>query len=192
MLSVRPVFISNNSLTMHVQTDKPAYDRRERVNLDISTTDVSGRPVFASLAVSVSDSALTPESSLFLPAADDAFNTGLYLMQAKDMANAERDLYMLIQKDRFKNRRQAMGETQAVEDSFLHIQRTVYTAGQKPAPQKVVVLFSKEGGVLLDTDTTDITGGFHFPVSGYADSTQFMLRTTSLAGRAEALNILLR
>ena len=191
VVSQRNIYISINSDSNRIiaSADKPVYEPREKVKLNISVPPVDHHPMVALFTVSVTDNrfagdipdVLSDEAQLFQAAGN---------AQQKQFSPAEIDLIMLTQKNlypqwRYGDNNITMSSPVHFEDStLLDIKGKIVDKKNEPLKNYIVNLFSGDKRI-FKIDTTDGNGHFIIQLSDYYDGTQFNLKLTNLKGQGE-------
>jgi hypothetical protein len=185
IVSQRAIYIDSNSTKIDIQTDKPGYKPREKVELNIAVSGFDNRPVKGLLSVSVTDDRLTPEN---------AFNefqlAGFYAKNQELEDTTGSDLQMLTRQNQYEDWKfnnsmvlPAEANHATIADANpLVMSGSVLNKKNEPLQREMVNLFSKEQNIFT-TDTTSETGHFQFILPDIADGTQFNLKLTSLEGK---------
>ncbi|HEY4876539.1 MAG TPA: Plug domain-containing protein, partial [Puia sp.] len=197
VVSQRNIYISINSDSNRIiaSADKPVYEPREKVKLNISVPPVDHHPMVALFTVSVTDNrfagdipdVLSDEAQLFQAAGN---------AQQKQFSPAEIDLIMLTQKNlypqwRYGDNNITMSSPVHFEDStLLDIKGKIVDKKNEPLKNYIVNLFSGDKRI-FKIDTTDGNGHFIIQLSDYYDGTQFNLKLTNLKGQGEEGKVIL-
>jgi len=178
LLSERKIFINRNNYTVNITTDKPNYAARDKARVNIDVTGPDGKPLVASLNVSVQDDRLMAMSDeikndTIYPAQPTEMND--WLKHNKNSFTAEDiDLFMLAQKPTFINwqKQTANPTTYADETSLLqNLTGTVVNRRILPLKGKIVTAMALTGATpYLALDTSNSAGVFQFPLPANRDS----------------------
>ncbi|HLY70744.1 MAG TPA: Plug domain-containing protein [Puia sp.] len=197
VLSQRNIYVNVNSDSNRIvaSTDKPNYEPREKVKLNINVLPVDHRPMAALFTVSATDSrfaagipdVLRDETQLF-----EAARNG----HEKQFSPAEIDLILLTQKDLYPQWR--YGDSQITMSSPLHpedstlldIKGKIVNKKNEPLKNYIVNLFSEDKRI-FKIDTTNGNGYFIIQLPDYYDGTQFNLKLTNIKGQAEEGKVIL-
>lgn len=192
LLSERKVFINKNNYAVNVTTDKPDYAARDKAHIDINITGPDGKPLVATLNISVQDDRLMAMS-------DEIKNDTLYpsqpaglndwLKRNKNSFTAEEiDLFMLAQKPAFTNWQKQVATPPAQKDETSLLQNltgTVVNRRMQPLKDKIVTAISLTGvNPYLALDTTNAGGMFQLPLPTNRDS---MLLKVQVKNRRESV-----
>jgi TonB-dependent SusC/RagA subfamily outer membrane receptor len=173
LLSERAIYLKQRSV-LTAQMNKPVYNKREKVVLDIKVKDAGGLPLLTTLSLSVANNQF-----IELPDRNNAEPRDLILPEDTAFSDEETDLLMLSRKSIYKNLLGNPAHTTALisNDSLLYIFGTVKNTKNNPLAGKPIVLFRKESS-FWDIDTTDAHGRFCFRLTDYSDSSLFTLQST--------------
>ncbi|WP_259070048.1 TonB-dependent receptor [Mucilaginibacter sp. X4EP1] len=202
-LSERLAFVQNpDQLKLSLNTDKPVYNKREPVKLNLNAQDKAGLNVNGSFSVSVID-----ESKILVD--DDAENTILsYLLLTSQLkgyiekpnyyfANVTKetrsnlDVLMLTQGYRRFVWKQLLNENNNttatnLPEQYLNIAGTlIIKKNGVPVPNSKVILLP-----LGQTTTTDEKGHFVFNNINFQSGTQLILKTASANGNNATILVL--
>lgn len=190
LLSERSVYIKNNNLHITVSTDKPQYNKRDKVTFNIAITDAAKHLIPSLVSIAVTDTLTVPinEQCTFkgLPYSAQDINNML-MAENECLTNEETDLLMYLKTNTYAMLNTTLTKkSYAKADSLLYITGTAFNIKNKaPLANKVLTLLSNLNNPVLYTDTTNDNGRFSFPVINYADSTQFAVQTQNLNGRPD-------
>lgn len=202
-LSERLAFVQNlDQLKLSLNTDKPVYNKREQVKLNLNAQNKEGLNVNGSFSVSVID-----ESKILVD--DDAENTILsYLLLTSELkgyiekpnyyfANVTRetrsnlDVLMLTQGYRRFVWKQLLNENNNttasnLPEQYLNVAGTlIIKKSGVPVPNSKVILLP-----LGQTTTTDEKGHFVFNNVNFQSGTQLILKTPSANGNNATILVL--
>jgi hypothetical protein len=174
LLSERSIYIKERS-QLTVQMNKPVYDKREKVIMDLSLMDADGLPLLTTLSLSVTNNQLVE-----LPERNSTNPGNLTLPEDILYSEEETDLLMLSRKSNYNNLITHSQDitTSINNDSLLYIYGTVKDQKNIPLAGKPIVL-SKTENSFWDIDTTDEKGKFCFRLTEYPDSTLFTVQSTT-------------
>ncbi|MEP6682470.1 MAG: hypothetical protein ABJA35_04385 [Parafilimonas sp.] len=166
LLSGRNIYISKNNVNVTVKTDKENYGARENVNMSISITDNTGKPVLATLSVAVNDSRVTDSINNFN---EDPF---------ANIPASETDLFMLASPehniDYWKNIYSLKADSPNTnKPDNLSISGIVLNRRGEPASNKKLMLISNNQNDLIFQDTTNAEGKFSLLTNGFNKGTAF-------------------
>lgn len=178
LLSERKVFINKNNYTINITADKPNYTARDKARVNIDVTGPEGKPLVASLNVSVQDDRLMAMSDeikndTIYPAGVAELND--WLKHNKSSFTAEEiDLFMLAQKATFTNWQKQAANLPAYNDEtslLKNLTGTVVNKRIQPLKGKIVTAISLTGiNPYLALDTTNNAGGFQLPLPANRDT----------------------
>lgn len=203
-LSERLSFVRNHDeLSLTLASDKPAYKKRDNVQLTIGAKDPSGAAAVGQFSIAVIDESKVPVN-------EDNEHTILdYLLLTSDLkgyieqpnyyfihddatTHADLDALMLTQGYRKFEWKNLLGSTAPAfaykPESALKIEGTVKTPNGQPAANEQVVLHSDISNNLL-TQTTDLNGHFKFEGLVYLDNTNFIIQLASAKGNKGSYKI---
>jgi len=190
-LNERMVFIQNpDLLNLTLVSNKPAYNKRENVQLSLNAKNKDGAGINGSFSISVVD-----ESKISVD--EDSENSILsYLLLASDVkgyiekpnyyfanvskeSRANLDVLMLTQGfRRFEWKELMTGSSTAAithqPEQYLDISGVLKNKNGAPIPNAKILLVS-----LAQTETTDAQGRFRFAKVGYQTGTGFILKMES-------------
>ena len=182
LVSERNIYIDKKDVVVNISTGSQTYLARENVRLNIDVADAAGRPLPATLAVSVVDSRIADTTNYF------------YNEPYKNYLPLDADLHMLAQNGRVKNLMEVKNvkniSSIIMEDPFA-ITGIVTDRKKQALQNKEVVLMSGEGAAFFIQDTTDAKGRFTFHLPDHDDSTKFTLQVNSLTGEKQEFAILM-
>ncbi|RZM28318.1 MAG: hypothetical protein EOO88_09460 [Pedobacter sp.] len=193
-ISERIVFIRNpDQMKVTVKTAKKRYKSRERLEVELESSDPTGKPVAGSFSVSVTDESKVPmeeglESTIFSNILLTSDLKGYiekpnyYFMADNDTVNKALDNLMLTQgyrrfswKEISKASPTEMKPLFKAESLGMEISGKVLTLGNDPLPNGKVTLMSLRSGILRDT-VTDAMGRFSFRDMVLTDSIRFAVQ----------------
>ncbi|HVX49035.1 MAG TPA: TonB-dependent receptor plug domain-containing protein, partial [Chitinophagaceae bacterium] len=171
LLSERKVFINKDNYKINIATDKPDYAARDNAGLNFAVTDAAGKPLVASLNVSVQDARLMNmsdeiKSDTIQPIeetqVDDWLKRNKNLFSARDI-----DLLMLAQKPTFTNWQFSHTQIEETDSTNLlkNLVGKVVNRKLQPMKQRVITAISVTGvNPYIGLDTTNEGGGFSLPL----------------------------
>jgi hypothetical protein len=180
VLSERGIYITKPNEQVKVFFDKATYYPREKIKMDIYVGDSVSNPVFAALAVSVTDDKMVQN-----PIYEDG-----PIVQLTDTNMELNDLIMLTQKPKYNNLyvdkiNEEIKSPQNIiknDAEFETIDGKVINRKNIPVSNRIVTLYSNKKINLFDTDTTDSQGKFSFRIPLHYDSIPFTLQVSNLKG----------
>jgi TonB-dependent SusC/RagA subfamily outer membrane receptor len=199
-LSERLVFNKNNDevTKLALSTNKPVYEKREKVNTDIYLTDNSGTALSGNLSVAITDdrdfrtdTTTTILSSLLLSSELKGYidNPAWYLQNSPQSVFALDLLMMTHGWRRYDIPEVVKGNIKYPEYAF---ENTRYITGQvksflleKPVENGDVTMLSSDGG--FGMLTTNSMGYFSFYGFDIADSTKFFIKASNKKGSERVL-----
>ncbi|HWB28674.1 MAG TPA: TonB-dependent receptor plug domain-containing protein [Chitinophagaceae bacterium] len=171
LLSERKVFINKDNYKISISPDKPDYAARDKAHVAFAVTDADGKPLVASLNVSIQDTRIMQmsdeiKSDTIEPVSPDHIDD--WLKHNKNtFSDADIDLLMLAQKPSFnKWRLPPLREFHADSTSLLlNLAGKVVNRRLQPLKQKIVTAISLTGtNPYIGLDTTNDRGGFALPL----------------------------
>ncbi len=196
-LNERLVFIDrHDSLNIQFRPDKPRYNARESVALQIKVTDRNGDPVSGNFSFAVTDDAQVKIDSLdseniitrMLLTSDlkgYVEQPGYYLNSKTSEAWQALDNLLLTQGWVGYDWQQVFNPsaiTYQPEKEFM-VKGSVFNVFNKPVKGTDVLLFSKKPSILMDT-VTDNAGKFVFDHFPRVDTPIFVLRAVNKHGKS--------
>jgi len=192
LFSERSIYVHQNNVRIKAETDKYLYGRRDEVTLNISITDANQHPIPSLIAISVADTLLTDrgEQCDFPGTAyNDRLRDNMFLAGNDCVTDGEKDLMMLVKNNTYQALSKTIYQPPGIDsDSLLYIKGKVLNEKNEPSANKILMLLSNSGDLIMHTDTTDNAGRFCFPLENYTDSTQFGLEVRDLNGRTQQNN----
>jgi len=178
ILSERSIYIPQTQVK--VATDKPVYNAREKVTMNIYIGDSVFHPMFSALSIAVTDDSIVKE-----PVYADGPVVAL-----SDTNRVLNDLLMLTSKSKYAgmyiqdinskiNNEEASSKN---EIEFETIEGMVLNRKKIPVPNRVVTLYTNKKISLFDTDTTNAQGRFSFKIPLHYDTIPFTLQVSNLKG----------
>ena len=189
LVSMRDIYIDRKDLQFIIHADKEDYATREKVKLHMKVTDFKEHPILALLSVSVTDDSLVKE--LPMPGyLNSLINDNIEIPENYDSdklinqySKEQRDLIMLTQKSDFEKQQI---DSHAINDdpdsSISVIKGKILDSKGHPQKNRIVTLYCFKNFMILETDTTDESGRFHFQLPDYPDSTEFTIQVTNSKG----------
>ncbi|MES2278100.1 MAG: TonB-dependent receptor plug domain-containing protein [Bacteroidota bacterium] len=191
----RLIFVDrNDGLIANVNTDKPEYAKRGKVNIGLDVTDAHQQPVVGSFSVAVTD-----ENKVTINEDNEATILSNLLLTSDIKGYIEQPNYYFNPNnpDRLKYLDQLLltqgwrrfSWVDLLADKFpvikyqpeqsLAISGSVLTLGNKPVPKAKVNLIARSGGGLMMLDTVaDEQGYFVFTGLDISDSAKVMVKAT--------------
>jgi len=192
----RLLFIGHNDgLTAHIKTDKAAYNKRDKVNLDLTVTDANGNPDIGSFSVAITDEGKVKQNE------DDETSILSNLLLTSDIkgyieqpnyyfnpANANRQKYLdeLLLTQGWRRfswadlQNNKFPELKYPHEQSLAVSGSITTMGNKPVPKGKVTLFAKTGGLPIIIDTVaDESGHYVFDNLNFPDSAKIVVKATN-------------
>ncbi|WP_214072385.1 carboxypeptidase-like regulatory domain-containing protein [Mucilaginibacter sp. dw_454] len=191
-LNERLIFIQNkDNNNISISSDKQAYTRRQKVQLNIDAKDQTGKPVGGNFSVSVVSETAVPSdeanensilSQLLLSSDIKGYieKPNYYFTNQNEETRANLDILMLTQGyRRFLWKNILSGSTVApyykAEPLGTEISGTLTTANHKPIPFGRVAIVSNKSGFFKDT-VTDKDGRFKFKKIFFTDGNEFTIQ----------------
>lgn len=197
-LCERLLFIQNyNFLDLSLNSDKPDYTKREKVNISLNVKDRSGKPAEGHFSVSVTDESKVPvdenaENTILTNLLLTSWLKGYieqpnyYFANINDKTLSDLDLVMLTHGYRRFEWKQLLNGTYPPiafqPENKLQITGTAKSLSGKPLAKAAVSLIAMNGGNFM-MDTTDNQGRFRFSNLVFLDSARFMLQAVNAKGK---------
>ncbi len=197
-LCERLLFVQNyDQLSLHAGSDKPEYNKREKVNIKLNAINASGDPASGHFSVAVIHEDNTP----FDKKAENTILTNLlltsdlkgyveqpnyYFTDTTVTARRNLDLLMLTQGYRRFEWEQILGNNNRPiayqPEKGLEISGAVKNLFDKPVAGGTITLLPLKGGQMLSS-VTDGKGVFHFSNLIFDDTTHFVLSAVNSKGK---------
>lgn len=161
--SERRVFIDKKSINVLIKTDKENYASRQKATVDVTVTDMSGKPLQSLFSVSVTDDRLVEWPSMI---------SGINNISTKDTVE-------LLKKQ--PNEIPLADGSYNTGDSGIVLSGYVKDRNGNSKEGQVITVFA-EGTSLVLTDTTDVNGRYSFPPFDFTDQSPFFTQVTDLKG----------
>jgi TonB-dependent SusC/RagA subfamily outer membrane receptor len=162
--STRRVFIDKKNIKVLIQADKETYAARQKAVINVSVSDLEGKPLQSLFSVSVTDDRLVGWPAL---------SSGTKMGDARDTVALLKEPATEIHKNAENYR--------ILGDSGIVISGTIKDRNGNTRPGLVITVFA-EGTSLVLTDTTDTNGKFSFPAFDFTDQSPFFTQVTDLKG----------
>jgi len=193
-VSERLIFNRNNDQAQLVfSSDKPYYQKREKITAEIHVTDSEGNPLAGHVSVAVTDDrdiaidALNTITSSLLLSSElkGVIESPGYYLQDHQEAKVALDLLMMTHGwRRYEIAEAIKGNHSLPEKSFEVLKEIAGSVKSlwlgKPVVNGEVQIFAKTGG--FDQTVTDNTGTFRFFLH-YPDSAQFIVQAKTQKGK---------
>jgi len=200
-IAERLVFIDHNDgLTAGIKTDKAGYNKRDKVNLDLTVTDANGDPAIGSFSVAVTDEGKVKQneddetsilSNLLLTSDIKGYieqpnyyfnpqnlNRSKYLDELLLTQGWRRFSWADLQNNKFP-------ELKYPHEQSLTVSGNITTMSNKPVPKGKVTLFAKTGGLPIIIDTVaDENGHYVFDNLNFPDSAKIVVRAANAKNNA--------
>ena len=202
-LNERIAFIFNNTglLSLHLNTNKKTYTPREKVEVDVKVTDLTGKPAKGAFSASVmseaalgnSEAASSILSNLLLTSDLKGYveNPGYYFTNTNEQTLADLDLLMLTQGYRSVSWQKILNNTaEAPAYDAMHafsFTGTLKTPGGKPVVGGKVRLLTTNGPPVIIDTLSDANGRFGFHDLTFKDSTRFALQANAQKGGSNVI-----
>ncbi len=173
MLSERDVYLTRQKPEVFVKTAKDRYGPREKVDLDIQIRDPDGKPVLAAYTVSVTDSRMTDNGSLFFQDTtfkDSTQDLDLFLLTGRAKENIIGGMQADLSDDR-----------PIIFDPFQFDGIMLNRKG-KGLWNYQISMISLGKKFLVLQDTTEMNGSFNFSVPEFNDSLEVEFKVKPLIG----------
>ncbi|MEP6465443.1 MAG: Plug domain-containing protein [Parafilimonas sp.] len=166
LLSERNIYVNKNNININVKTDKENYGARENVNMNIAVNDGKGKPVLATLSVSVNDSRVADSLNDF---SKDAL---------ANLSPGDADLYMLTSTGHNLNYWRNLysfniDSSVGSKPDILSISGLVLNKKHELVANKNIMLISNSASTLIFQDTTNASGKFSLQTNGFNKGTAF-------------------
>ncbi|TCD00185.1 carboxypeptidase-like regulatory domain-containing protein [Pedobacter psychroterrae] len=202
-ISERIVFVRNqDQMKVKIKTAKKSYNSREKVEVELESTDPTGKPVAGNFSVAVIDESKVPieeqmESTIFSNILLTSDLKGYiekpnyYFTAENDAVNRALDNLMLTQGYRrfsWKEITKTGSKSAEAKPVFkaeklgMDISGKVLTLGDQPLPDGKVTLMSLKAGIVMQA-ITDSAGKFRFEDLVLQDSLRFAVQATSANNR---------
>lgn len=197
----RLFFINHqHSLQVSIQPDKPSYEKREKVTLNVSVAASDKNPVTGNFSISVYDGAkvsdtehpVSIENYLLLTSDLKGFieDPGYYLKDTLKETRVHLDLLMMTHGWRRFSWQTLLKDPIKAADYFpekgLVVRGTVMKSlAKKPAMGASIKVLSKNGDILILT--SDSLGRFYSDKMVYYDSTELIIQTDNVKGKQTSL-----
>jgi hypothetical protein len=182
LMSQRSIYFPRNNILIEVKADKPNYQAREKVKLDIMLSDEKKQPVIALLSLAV-----TNDKTVSQPSEEQVLN---------EVIPGGKDFGLYTQKRGYEGLKYSWENSNNLPDPHwpgqaVYIKGKVLNKKGIPQNKQQVTLFSAQDQeeVSFGVDTTDATGSFHFPLPMYSDSISFQLEVTNFKGVQQDVSI---
>lgn len=184
-LSERSIYVRKGNPATTVSLDNSTYSKRSKALLTVQVRGGGNMPVPVSLAVDVTDStAMIPLSAanIMYNRLKGAFNN--WNLARLSLSNDELDLLALSAPSYYgKISEETTVSHETTEDDIFFIKGTLFNAKGVFLPGRQLQLISKTDNGFFMSDTTDEKGRFSFGLSGYVDSSQFILQMPHTSGK---------
>jgi len=196
-LCERLLFVQNyDQLSLALNSDKPAYAKREKANISLNVKDRAGDPVAGHFSVSVTDEDKVPVdanaentilANLLLTSDLKGYieQPNYYFSNITDKTTSDLDLVMLTNGYRRFEWKQLLNNAYPSiafqPDSNLEITGTAKSLGGKPLANASVSLIAMQGGQFKST-VTDDKGRFRFGNLVFSDTAKFILQAVNAKG----------
>lgn len=201
-VSERLIYVHHPNSNVTVTADKTNYRQREKVTLQLKTTDIAGKPLKGMYSISVTDDHVVKRNEndgnikthlLLSPYLKGYVEEPGYYFKSDDIATrGNLDLVMLTHgwsrfnwSDIESNARINSKE----KDSSLSITGKLTNNRNAPVSSYAVSLFSTSDNAFIGTDITNKQGEFHFTGIDYTDSTSFVIQIKNPKGLNEDVNV---
>ncbi|MEP6584676.1 MAG: TonB-dependent receptor plug domain-containing protein, partial [Ginsengibacter sp.] len=201
-VSERLIYVQRTKPKTSVVMDKPNYKQREKVTLQLKTTDAGGKPLGGMYSVSVTDDHVVKYNEddanikthlLLSPYLKGYVEEPGYYFKSDDQATQEYlDLVMLTHGwSRFTwNDIESNAKINSNQkDSSLSITGTLTIKNNTPAVGYSLALISASDDAFVGTDVTDEHGKFHFTGIDFTDSTSFVIQAKNRKGLNEDVEV---
>ncbi|HVX49034.1 MAG TPA: Plug domain-containing protein [Chitinophagaceae bacterium] len=188
LLSERKLFIDHDNYKLNVKTNKINYGRREEADLSISVENSEGRPMGASLSISVQDDRvmqLSNEMAFNLMPPTDAYRLGEWIKENREnITDDDIDLLLMARPPDYINwQNLEMNHLEYRDSSALLLNLSGHVVNRRGLPVKGRVITGvavKSVNPYFGIDTTNAEGDFHLPLPPGSDSLVFAIRLTTM------------
>lgn len=197
-LCERLFFVQNyDQLKIGINSDKPVYDARGKVSLNIKVKNRADSAAMGHFSVSIVDEskvAVNPNdeqtilTDLLLTSDLKGWveQPNYYFINLSDEARSNLDLVMLTHGYRRFEWKQVLNDNNVPPvyqpEKGLEIAGTASTVGGSPLAKGVVSLIAASGSGQVLTETTDAKGNFKFAGLLYQDTAKFILQAVNAGG----------
>lgn len=201
-VSERLIYVHHPNSMVSITTDKYNYGKREKVKLQLRTTDITGKPLKGMYSISVTDDHVVKHNEndgnikthlLLSPYLKGYIEEPGYYFKKDDIANWENlDLVMLTHGWSRFNWRDIESNARVnstVNDSSLSITGALKNNKNAPAVGYAVTLISTSDKGFIGTDVTNANGKFHFTGIDYTDTTSFVIQIKNTKGLNEDVSV---
>lgn len=182
LVSERNIYLNKKNASITITPDKQNYGPGENVKLDMNVADGNGKPLPATLSISVVDARIADATNHFNSDKLDAVSA------------EEADLIMLAQKNELQELLSAgkkRNDSTKYNDSTLMIKGKVINRKKEPVPGHEVTLMSNKENLFVQQDTTNDKGNFEFHVPDFNDGAQFSLQVNTKNQTKDNFNVVL-
>jgi hypothetical protein len=197
IVSQRDIYICKANPNFSIASDRASYGPRQKVNLAIAASSAEDGNIPSVFSVAVADEREAWKSAWTSPLARINRDNIVFPYKSKDLIDSavkrysqdEWDLIMFVQPN-FYLEWQERGDTNSIsrtwEQSDTGMTRlTGRILGKKNLPDKnrIITLLSNSSENILETDTTDDNGRFHFELpDNIPDSTRLDFQVSDISG----------
>lgn len=191
-LNERLVFVNNNDrLKLNVKVSAKIHVTRQKMTVELSAKDQSGKPSTGSFSVALIDENAVPADSLGentiltdLLLASDMKGTieqpGYYFTDHDKKCQADLDLLMLTQGYRHFSWKKILSDKQT--PLAYQVEKSIQISGnvtrhKKPAAGAKITILSNRGGFFMMDTVADNEGKFAFKDLVFGDSTKFIVQS---------------
>lgn len=203
-LSERLLFIQNyDQLKLNIASDKATYNKREKVNIHLISTNYRNQPVNGDFSIAVTNESKLPVdtnmestilNNLLLTSELKGYveQPNYYFEDESFTAFDNLDLLMLTQGYRGFQWRQVLNDTPSrvkyQVEKLLSLAGKIKTLSGKPVPNSDVMLGSIKHQIARDT-TADANGNFQFNELSFPDTATLFLRPGKYKNRKVEINV---
>ena len=186
----------HDELTLHIDSGKAEYAKREKVNISLNAKDATGTNATGHFSISVVDESMVPandtdETNILTYLLLTSELTGYieqpayYFTDSSEHAHNDLDVLMLTQGYRGFAWKQVLDSSHIplayLPEKGFDISGTVTSTTGNPLENASVNLLPADGGFVLNR-TTDNKGLFHFSNLVFTDSFHFILNAVNAKG----------
>ncbi|MFL5788908.1 MAG: TonB-dependent receptor plug domain-containing protein [Flavisolibacter sp.] len=197
LMSERSVYIKESVINLKTLLNKTTFTKRSKVVLTASVLNKNAIPVPASITITVADSNVIASNnsqsvaSLIRESKYGSINDW-NILHLNNVTERDIDNLMFCKPSFYEtlNKESGPKDNNSLNDIF-NIKGRIVDKQNTPLANRALSLVYKGEDNIITSVTTDNEGRFDFPVSGYIDSTQFIIQMTNLKGKKEIPKIVL-
>jgi hypothetical protein len=176
LLSGRDIYLQDKEPIVSIRTNKKNFNARDKADLDISVTDASGKPVQATLSVSVADAKFSDTSSMLFETAmqNDSFQDIDMVMISNPIRNP-----MLNAKEKIS------AESAAPSFNPFVYEGQLMSTKKKPLENYEIFMINNQRNLILLKDTTDKDGRFSIALPEFDGKMEYSVKVKNLKGSTD-------